>query len=164
MLEFGGNDCDFIWDDIAREPSVDDTPKTPLNVFEDILNSMIDFILKKGKKPVLTTLPPLYADNYFNWFTNNDKEKGINILKWLKDVWRIYWWQERYSNCVQHIAGEKGVDCIDIRREFLKGREFSHIFVFGRDTSQRSGAQAYIRGCAGLYKGIRILSSSFAFA
>jgi len=125
VLEFGGNDCDFLWDDVARFPSLDHIPKTPLDVYEKTLNSMIDFVIRKGKRPVLITLPPLYADNYFNWFTNNDKEKGINILKLLKDVWRIYWWHERYSNCIQYTAGEKGVDCIDIRREFLKGREFS---------------------------------------
>jgi lysophospholipase L1-like esterase len=125
VLEFGGNDCDFLWDEVAREPFLDHKPKTPLDVFEKTLNSMIDFVTMKGKTPVLTTLPPLYADNYFKWFTNNDKEKGTNILKWLKDVWRIYWWHERYSNCIQYMSREKKVDCIDIRREFLKVREFS---------------------------------------
>lgn len=125
VLEFGGNDCDFAWDEIASDPSIDHIPKTPLDVFERSLNAMIDFVIRKGRKPVLTTLPPLYADNYFNWFTNNDKEKGNNILKWLKDVWHIYWWHERYSNCIQYTAKEKGVDCIDIRREFLKRKDFS---------------------------------------
>lgn len=125
VLEFGGNDCDFLWDDIAMNPMYDHIPKTPLDVFEKSLNGMIDLIEQKGKKPVLTTLPPLYADSYFNWFTNNDKEKGLNILKWLKDVWHIYWWHERYSNCVQYIARERGISCIDIRREFLKRKDFS---------------------------------------
>jgi acyl-CoA thioesterase I len=125
VIEFGGNDCDFEWDDVAREPSLDHIPKTPLDVFEKCLNSMVDFIIRKGKKPVLSTLPPLYADNYFNWFTNSDKEKGKNILKWLKDVWRIYWWHERYSNCIEYTARERNINCIDIRREFLKGREFT---------------------------------------
>lgn len=125
VLEFGGNDCDFAWDEIAKDPSIDHIPKTPLDVFENVLNSMIDFITGKGKKAIVTTLPPLYADSYFNWFTNNDKEKGKNILKWLKDVWHIYSWHERYSNCVQYTARERNIGCIDIRREFLKRRDFS---------------------------------------
>lgn len=125
VLEFGGNDCDFAWDDIASDPTHDHIPKTPLDVFERSLNGMIDLIKEKGKKPVLTTLPPLYADSYFKWFTKNDQEKGVSILKWLKDVWHIYWWHERYSNCVQYIARERGINCIDIRREFLKRKDFS---------------------------------------
>lgn len=125
VLEFGGNDCDFLWDDIAKDPTLDHIPKTPLDEFEQHIESMINFILENGKIPVLTTLPPLYADNYFNWFTGNDKEKGLNILKWLKDVWHIYWWHERYSNCVQYLAKKRGIGCIDIRREFLKQKDFS---------------------------------------
>jgi len=124
VLEFGGNDCDFEWDDIALNPLKDHIPKTPLDVFEKCLNSMIDFICGKGKTPVLSTLPPLYADNYFRWFTNNDSEKGVKILKWLKDVWHIYSWHERYSNCVQYIAKERNLNCIDIRRAFLKMKDF----------------------------------------
>ena len=86
---------------------------------------MIDFVQKSGKKPVLTTLPPLYADNYFKWFTGGNQEKGFNILKWLKDVWHIYWWQERYSNCLQYLSRKRDVSCIDVRREFLKEKDFS---------------------------------------
>jgi len=125
VIEFGGNDCDFAWDDVARNPSLDHIPKTPLDTFEKSLNSMIDTVMDKGKKPVLSTLPPLYADNYFKWFTGRDGEKGIRVLKWLKDVWRIYWWHERYSNCIEYTAKARGISCLDIRRAFLKEKEFS---------------------------------------
>ena len=124
VIEFGGNDCDFVWDNIADDPMQDHIPKTPLDVFENRLNDMIDYVEQKDKKVVLATLPPLYADSYFNWFTNSDKEKGSRILKWLKDVWRIYWWQERYSNCIQYISKIRNISCIDVRRSFLKCREF----------------------------------------
>ena len=55
----------------------------------------------------------------------NDTEKGLNILKWLRDVWRIYWWQERYSNSIQYIAKKRNVNCIDVRRAFLSRKEFN---------------------------------------
>ncbi len=124
VIEYGGNDCDFIWDEIANNPEFDHIPKTPLDVFDLEINSMIDYIIKFDKKAVLTTLPPLYADYYFNWFTGKDEQKGNNILKWLKDIWRIYWWHERYSNCLSSIASKRKLPCIDIRNAFLKGREF----------------------------------------
>ena len=125
VIEFGGNDCDFRWDDIADDPMQDHAPNTPLEVFEEKLAGMIDYIRQRGKKPVLTNLPPVHADSYFKWFTNCDREKGTKILKWLKDIWRIYWWQERYSNCIEYIARTKNIACIDVRRAFLKGREFA---------------------------------------
>ena len=124
VIEFGGNDCDFRWDDIAENPTKDHIPNTPLDVFEEKLAYMVDYIRQHGKTPVLATLPPISADSYFKWFTNSDHEKGARILKWLKGVWRIYWWQERYSNCIEYIARAKETACIDIRRAFLKGREF----------------------------------------
>lgn len=126
VIEFGGNDCDFYWDDIASDPMKDHIPHTPLDLFENSINQMLDYVESNGKKPVLTTLPPLYADSYFKWFTNSDREKGLNILKWLKDVWRIYWWQERYSNCLQYISRLRNITCIDVRQAFLKFREFSN--------------------------------------
>jgi lysophospholipase L1-like esterase len=127
VIEFGGNDCDFAWDDIAKDPMKDHIPKTPLDQFENSINEMVDYVESNGKIAVLTTLPPLYADSYFKWFTNSDREKGSNILKWLKDVWHIYWWQERYSNCLQYISRLRNVSCIDVRRAFLKGRDFSNL-------------------------------------
>lgn len=125
VIEFGGNDCDFAWDDIAKNPLYDHIPKTPLDNFESKINEMVDYVEDNHKTAVLTTLPPLYADNYFKWFTGCDNEKGLRILKWLKDVWRIYWWQERYSNCLAYIAKKRNLPCIDVRRAFLKDREFN---------------------------------------
>lgn len=124
VIELGGNDCDYSWDEVANHPEVDHIPKTPLVQFEKGLHRMLDYILSHGKTPVLSTLPPLYADNYFRWFTQNDEEKGKNVLKWLRDVWRIYWWQERYSNCIQSISKKRNILCIDIRHAFLSRKEF----------------------------------------
>ena len=127
VIEFGGNDCDFRWDDIASDPMKDHIPNTPLDLFENSINEMVSYVQSNGKTVVLTTLPPIYADSYFKWFTNCDREKGLNILKWLKDVWHIYWWQERYSNCIQYIARMRNIGCIDIRRAFLKGLDFANL-------------------------------------
>ena len=127
VIEFGGNDCDFHWDDIASDPMKEHIPNTPLELFESSMTGMVDFVQSSGKTAVLTTLPPIYAESYFKWFTKCDGEKGRTILKWLKDVWRIYRWQELYSNCVSNIARAKNIACIDIRQAFLKSREFVNL-------------------------------------
>lgn len=141
VIELGGNDCDFLWDDIAKDPSKDHIPKIPLTQFEDTINEMVSYIIATGKTPVLSNLPPLYADGYFRWFTQNDKEKGINILKWLRDVWRIYWWQERYSNCIQYIARQRNIKCLDVRRAFLSRKEFDDCVCIDGIHLNRKGHQ-----------------------
>jgi lysophospholipase L1-like esterase len=124
FVEFGGNDCDYAWDEIAKNPFYDHIPHTPLNEFEQIMQQMIDTIQDANALPVLMTLPPLNALNFFKWFTNGDAEKGKNILKWLDDVWRIYWWQERYSSAIKAIAEQQELHCIDVRQAFLKKLDF----------------------------------------
>lgn len=124
FIEFGGNDCDYQWDEIAKNPYFDHIPNTSLDVFESTMKKMITDVKESGAIPVVMTLPPLNALNYFQWFTKGDTEKGRNILKWLDDVWRIYWWQERYSSAVAAIAEETGAHIIDIRHAFLKKLDF----------------------------------------
>ena len=33
FVEFGGNDCDYVWDEIAKNPFYDHIPKTPVKRF-----------------------------------------------------------------------------------------------------------------------------------
>ena len=42
LLEYGGNDCDFHWDQVAENPSGEHFPHTPLARFESIYRSMIE--------------------------------------------------------------------------------------------------------------------------
>lgn len=124
LIEYGGNDCDFAWDEIAKDPFSEHLPKTPLIEYEQYLKVMIEKIRDFGATPVVMTLPPLNAVNYFKWFTEGSKEKGDNILKWLEDVSKIYWWHERYSSAVSDIARTCDVPLIDARRYFLKTPDF----------------------------------------
>jgi acyl-CoA thioesterase I len=34
LIEYGGNDCDFDWDDVAANPGIAHEPKTDLSLFE----------------------------------------------------------------------------------------------------------------------------------
>ena len=124
-LEFGGNDCDFLWPEIAKDPSAQHLPNTPIDTFETLYTQIIDKLLQKGYRPVLFSLPPLVPDKYFRWVS-----KGVNsenILKWLGDVDFIYRWQELYSISVSKIASSKGVPLIDIRSAFLRKRNYENL-------------------------------------
>ncbi|MEA4853747.1 MAG: SGNH/GDSL hydrolase family protein [Christensenella sp.] len=119
LIEYGGNDCDYKWDEVALDPCAVHTPNTPVKEYEQTLSAMIESLLERGKIPVLMNLPPLNAAAYFRWFTKNDPQRAHNILKWLHDVSKIYWWQEKYSYTIDKIADIYGVHLIDVRSVFL---------------------------------------------
>lgn len=124
-LEFGGNDCDFDWEAVSKNPGSVHYPKTPLDVFERVYSEIIRRISENGGRPVLFTLPPINADKYFKWIT-----KGLNaanILKWLGDIQRIYRWHELYSLTVSKIAGAFRLPLIDIRAAFLESSGYQNL-------------------------------------
>ena len=117
IMDFGGNDCDYNWSEIAKNPEGEHLPNTPIDVFIKTYCDMINKLKEKGIQPILTTLPPLNPENFFNWFCGSlDK---VNILKWLGDINRIYLHQETYSKAVEDIAKKMQVPLIDIRKAFL---------------------------------------------
>jgi len=117
ILEYGGNDCDFAWEEITKAPEKEHKPKTVLEVFISTYQNLIEKIQKIGANPVLLTLPPLDAKRFLNWVS-----KGLNvesILKWLGSVDMIYRWQEMYSLAVVKLAKALCLPLIDVRSEFL---------------------------------------------
>lgn len=124
IIEFGGNDCDFNWDEIAKSPYEKHNPKTDFNIFQKSLKSFIDSLNSTGIIPVLMSLPPLDADRYFKWISKNSTSIADKILAWLGSISKIYWWQERYSSAITNIAQETRTRLIDIRGAFLKCPDF----------------------------------------
>jgi lysophospholipase L1-like esterase len=86
---------------------------------------MIAILKEKGIVPVLTTLPPLDPQRFFDWFC-----KGLNaenVLKWLGNVGTIYRQQEKYSRTVEKIALETGAYLVDLRGAFLAHKRIDHL-------------------------------------
>lgn len=118
LIEFGGNDCDYDWAQVAAAPEADHQPKTPLALFTAQLREMVRLVREKGILPVMMTLPPIDAQRYFRFFTRNGLNKE-NILRWLGDVQHIYRWHERYNAAVVQVAEECGVPLAGVREAFL---------------------------------------------
>ena len=92
VMDFGGNDCDFKWKEIAEHPEADHQPNVPLPEFVELYRKMIRQIRSHGIRPILTNLPPLDSERFFNWWCGDlDKEA---VMRWLGDVGNIYVWQE----------------------------------------------------------------------
>jgi len=126
VLNLGGNDCDFNWKAVAEDPDAEHEPNTPLDVFTETYRKIIEFLKDNGIRPIITTLPPLDAQKFFNWFCGG-LDKSANVLKWLGSVEAIYRWQENYSRTIEKIAEETGTLLVDLRGAFLKHRRLEHL-------------------------------------
>lgn len=126
LLEFGGNDCDFLWDEIAEAPEALHHSLVPPEQFRQQYMAMITKVRSSGSHPVLLTLPPLVAERFFTWIS-----KGLNkdnILEFLGgDKEYIFRWHEQYNEIINEIAREQNVPVIDIRKAVLSAPDYESL-------------------------------------
>ena len=120
LMDFGGNDCDFNWESISEDPDAEHKPNTPINDFVKIYTNIIKKIRTKGITPVITNLPPIEPQLYFDWFCKDLNKESV--LRWLEGISTIYRFQEFYSRTVEEIARNTGTMLVDLRGAFLKER------------------------------------------
>lgn len=117
VMDFGGNDCNLRWDEVAQRPADEHLPSVPLADFVERYREMVRAVKAAGIKPVLTTLPPLMPQRFFNWWCQGLDRSAI--MSWLGDVNNIYAWQENYSRAVERLAAAEGALLVDLRGAFL---------------------------------------------
>ena len=126
ILEYGGNDCNFNWKEISERPFDNHMPSTPLNVFTETYKQIISKLKESGINVILTNLPPLEPQRFFDWFCRDFNKE--NILKWLGNVNSIYRFQENYSRTVEKIAFETNSLLVDLRGAFLRQKRIDGLF------------------------------------
>jgi acyl-CoA thioesterase-1 len=125
VLEFGGNDCDYNWAQIAADPEGSHQPNTRLGDFTGKYAEMVRIIREAGSRPVLLSLPPIDAQRYFRWVSRGIS--GENILRWLGDVEHIYRWHEMYNLAVARLAAALDVPFADITSPFLETKDYGSL-------------------------------------
>lgn len=147
IIEFGGNDCDFNWSEVASAPESIHQPNTPIVNFKESLQKMVTMFRQKGVNPILMNLPPLEPERYFNWISRGLNKD--NILHWLGDVAKIYRWQEAYNNAVEWIARQNGCKLIDVRESFLISSNYSSQFCVDGIHPNEKGHQKILESLLG---------------
>lgn len=117
VLEYGGNDCDFDWAQVAQEPDREHFPKTTIKKFSESLKLSAELVRLRGGLPVFCSLPPLDAARYFEWISRGLSQEAI--LVYIGEVQSIFRWQESYSAMVVDIAKEIGCACLPLRDAFV---------------------------------------------
>ncbi len=118
LIEFGGNDCDMPWADIAANPDGQYAPQVPLDAFAASLARMARRVMGAGMRAALVVPTPMDAARYFDWVTRGlDKDA---VLRYVGDVHHLYRWQECYACAVVDVAAELGCPALNLRRAFLE--------------------------------------------
>jgi lysophospholipase L1-like esterase len=126
LVEFGGNDCSFAWNEVAAAPKGDHRPFTLPGQFAQVLLKMVDRLKGEGATPVLMTLPPLDAERHLKFIGRDEAARG-NILEWLGDAQMIYRFHERYSKLIESIARQTQSVLVDVRSRFLVRRDLKQL-------------------------------------
>lgn len=124
LFEYGGNDCDYNWSNIAASPDEEHLPNTPIPQFVKEYSSLIDDVKLLGSNPVLLSLPVLEPMRFFKHVTRGIN--GENVLRWLGgSVLAIDRWHSRYNMEIFRLGALKKVPVIDITSVFLERKNFS---------------------------------------
>lgn len=118
LLEYGGNDCDFDWAAVSDDPSGPHVPRTPLSLFKQQMQEMIDLIKARQIKPILMSLPPINAERYLDFIVSKGPLRD-RVMQFLGDCQQIYRFHEMYSLAVTGLALSNQCIYIPMRESFL---------------------------------------------
>ena len=128
LIEYGGNDCNFDWPAIGRDPDYPHQPVTALADFEATLRECIGLLRGAGITPVLMSLPPVDSDKYYEYIISKGVDRS-SLLKFLGTPLSIYRYQELYSVAISKLARSEELPFVDVRSAFLEciGSPFSQL-------------------------------------
>ena len=128
VFSIGGNDADFDWVEVGKNPSFNHQPKTSHKIFETTLRKMIRMLKNEGVDVWITGLPPVDSYRYFDRVICKIAN-GENVLDFLdEDISNIQRHQEFYNFLLYKIAVTENCGFLDIRSIFLKDKNFLEKF------------------------------------
>lgn len=124
-IEFGGNDSDLVWKEVAQTPDSAHSALVPLDEYIATLKTLICGARRIGMQPVVVTPLPVVPERYFKWISRLLDENAI--MRYLGSCQYIYRWQERYAYAAMDAAREERCPVFDLRSLFLGQRDFDSL-------------------------------------
>jgi acyl-CoA thioesterase-1 len=126
IIALGGNDIDYYWDEIAREPKKEHLCKVQEDKLRANLLAMVKELKSRGIEPSFMTMTPLDPDRYYKWLSRDMDETGRkNVMDFLGGMTDyIYKSHEYYNGLVWETANRTNSRVADVRGKFLWDRQF----------------------------------------
>ena len=119
VIALGGNDCDYNWAEVGRDPTADHRPNTPPEIFFDLLNETVRKLRQNGIHTFLAALPPVHSERYFENIIAARADREAVLRFFTGDVTNISRHQECYNNLILRAAMLNRCPFIDYRTDFL---------------------------------------------
>jgi lysophospholipase L1-like esterase len=151
LFIFGGNDCNYDWNEIAEKPYGKHLTETPIKNFRKKYTELIKKIKKMGKNPVLLSLPPIASNKFYNTITTG-KNAG-NILRFLKgSPYSTGAWHMMYNLEIFKLGVKNKVPVIDITSPFLTRMNYENLFCDDGMHPNESGHKLIAKAIKGYIK------------
>ena len=112
LIEVGGNDCNFNWDEVAKHPDSKHEPIVPIERYLDNIAYLVKEFRNKQVTPVILTLPPLDPARYYRFVAD---QFGTSIGHWVSYVGGIEHWHGMYNRQLKQLAEKLKAPLIDVR-------------------------------------------------
>ena len=117
IVEIGGNDCNFRWEEVSANPLDEHQPIVPLNLYLENLKTIITNLQQNNITPIIATLPPLDPVRYYK---NISGRYSPSISHLISELGGIDHWQGLYNRQLNKVADELNVLKVDVRTAIKK--------------------------------------------
>lgn len=122
LIEIGGNDCNFRWDEVALRPDDEHEPIVPLERYLQNLRTLVERVQKNNSVPVLMNLLPLDPVRYYQQVAAT---YGKAVAHWIAHCGGIEHWHGMYNRSLCQLIGRLDVLTIDLRTAFKKAADLA---------------------------------------
>ncbi len=112
IINIGGNDCNFKWDEVVKNPEGEHQPIVPIERYMENLKKLILRIQETNSTPILMNLPPLDPVRYYKLLAQT---YGSSISHWISLQGGIEHWHGLYNRSLSSLAEQLNVLKIDVR-------------------------------------------------
>nr|WP_268239381.1 SGNH/GDSL hydrolase family protein [Sporolactobacillus putidus] len=124
LINIGGNDCNFRWDQVSLLPEEEHVPIVPLSRYLANIKILIEKISSSGAVPVVLSLLPLDPARYYQSLM---KRYSHSIGHWISCCGGIEHWHGMYNRALKDLVRKMGVPVLDIRTAFKQKGNFSKL-------------------------------------
>ncbi|WP_050615368.1 SGNH/GDSL hydrolase family protein [Bacillus testis] len=124
IIGIGGNDCNFRWKEVAKDPEGIHHPIVPIDRYIENAKKLVAILKEKNIVPVFLTLPPLDPARYYQYLTT---QFGSALGHWISRIGGIEHWHGLYNRALNKWTEKEGVLKVDVRNAIKQSGEISDL-------------------------------------
>jgi isoamyl acetate esterase len=117
LLNVGGNDCNFNWQEVAESPNSNHEPIVSVQQYMENIKQMVTKMKQSNITPILITLPPLDPVRYYKFIAD---KYGTTISHWISCCGGIEHWHSLYNLQLNKLIEQFNLPNIDVRTALKK--------------------------------------------